>query len=395
MSALATAGLALTPISFSRLVVDTISDYQSLVELKPAWDRLLAEAGVEHPFLSHEWVRTWWECFGMGKRLHVLVVKDAGEPVAIAPLMVAEGRMYGIRVRWLEFIYNDHTPRFDFIVKAGRTDAYQAIWDCLLEQRELWDALRFCQLTTDSPTLQEITRLARGSNFRLGMWPSTTSPYLPINTPWETYVGSLKSKHRSNLRNRQKRLAQLGPVQIEEMEALDPASLALEDGFRIEAMAWKGQGGTAICCQPDVHLFYTRFARRAAQQGWLRLHFLKAEDKRIAFDYSLAYNNRLYLLKPGYDPQYSQYSPYNLLLYEVLQDAFRRGMSEFDFLGNDDEWKHQWAPARRQHVWLYAFSDQLRGRVLHSTKFDLIPRLQKQRFYTNVRDKVLAWRKAS
>ncbi len=395
MSALATAGLALTPTSSSRLVVDTISDYQSLVELKPTWDRLLAASAVTHPFVSHEWVRTWWECFGMGKRLHVLVVKDGDEPVAIAPFMVSENRMYGLRVRYLEFIYNDHTPRFDFIVRSGRPDAYAAIWDCLLDQRELWDVLKLCQLTSDSETVRQMTRLARLRNFRLGLWQSTTSPYLPIETPWETYVAALKAKHRSNLRNRQKRLAQLGPVQVEELEALEPASTALEEGFRIEALAWKENGGTAIRSRPEVHLFYTRFARRAAQMGWLRLHFLRVSGRRIAFDYSLAYNNRLYLLKPGYDPQYSQYSPYNLLLFEVLQDAFRDGMAEFDFLGNDDGWKQQWAAAKRQHVWLYAFPDRLRARLLHSAKFDLVPKLQKHRFYSSVRDRVLAWRKAA
>jgi len=52
--------------------VETISDIESLQRFEVAWDRAVEEAGIDHPFLSHAWIRTWWECFGSGKTLHVL-----------------------------------------------------------------------------------------------------------------------------------------------------------------------------------------------------------------------------------------------------------------------------------------------------------------------------------
>lgn len=373
--------------SETELTVETVADFQSFVELEPAWNALLNRAGVEHPFLTHEWVRTWWECFGAGKRLHVLIARRGREVVGLAPMMVSAGRMYGMRVRWLEFIYNDHTPRFDFIVDPSAEGVYDAFWRCLIEQQAFWDVLKLCQLPHGSRSLDEIPRLARASGFRLGLWSSGAAPYLPMNMSWDEYlkgVGRRGKKHRANLRNRMNRLSEIGQAEVEELTTINAA--ALEEGLRIESSVWKAKEGTAICSQPDVHLFYTRLAHRAATRGWLSLHFLKINGKRIAFDYSLRYRNRIYLLKQGYNAEYYQFSPYNLLGATVLQKSFEQGVLEYDFLGLEEEWKMTWTGEGRPHYWLYAFPDNRRARLLHSAKFEIIPELKQRRWFVGIRD---------
>ena len=47
----------------------------------------------------HEWVRTWWECFGAGCQLHIVIVRAEGRIVAIAPLLSDTTRMCGISIR--------------------------------------------------------------------------------------------------------------------------------------------------------------------------------------------------------------------------------------------------------------------------------------------------------
>src|ERR1022692_2078954 len=71
------------------LRVETIADFDSFVDAKPAWDRLVEKANVGHPFLTHDWIRTWWECFGGERELKILMVRRDGELVGIAPLMIS------------------------------------------------------------------------------------------------------------------------------------------------------------------------------------------------------------------------------------------------------------------------------------------------------------------
>ena len=126
----------------------------------------------------------------------------------------------------------------------------------------------------------------------------------------------------------------------------------------------RGKGGPAPPCAAggDVRTFYERFARAAARAGWLRLHFLEVNGSKIAFDYSLQYRNRLYVLKTGYDPDFATYSPYNSLCWIKLRDAHARGLEQYDFLGTNDRWKMDSADATRHHLWLFVFSGALTGR---------------------------------
>jgi len=368
------------------LHIEAITTFQAFLDLHDVWDQLVDEAGIDYPFLSHDWVRTWWECFGKGKQLHILLIKDGKKPVALIPLMYTSSRMYGLRVRQLEFIYNSHTPRCDFIVSRCPMDIHRAIWRYLSEIGSTWDVVKLPQLTMESQTVRLLREMAHEDDCLVGCWPSTESPFLTLTGTWDDYLGALDRKHHSNLRNRLKRLGKMGKVELEVVSTGDEMASSLDAGLDIEAKAWKGRSGTAIRCHPDVLAFYQTIARRAAERGWLRLNFLTVDGRRIAFDYSLQYKNKLYLLKPGYDPEFAPLSPYNVLCYLKLRDAFERGLSEFDFLGMKDDWKLNWTAVTRPHCWLFIFSNKLRTTLLHYAKFRLSPELKRFRLYRMLRD---------
>ncbi len=355
--------------------VQTVSDYREFLDLEEEWDKLVNAAGVEHPFLHHVWVRTWWECFGAGSTLHILVLKAAGRTIAIAPLVLTPIRMWGIKVRRLGFFYNAHVPRADFIVAQRHSEVYRTIWTHLAKN-QCWDLLQLCQLPDSSETLEALKRLAAEENYPAGVWKSGESPFVSLESSWNEYSSGLAAKHRSNLRNRFKRLTQVGPIEIEAITSGTGLTDALGDALQLEAAAWKRDSGTAIACDADVSRFYVTYALRAADRGWLRLHFLRAGSARVAFDYSLSYANRLFLVKLGYDPAYAPYSPSNLLVSRVLEGAFEQRLDRYDFLGETAEWKRCWARESKAHFWLFIFRNSLKGRLLHRIKFGLIPLLK-------------------
>jgi CelD/BcsL family acetyltransferase involved in cellulose biosynthesis len=285
--------------------------------------------------------------------------------------------MWGIKVRRLGFFYNAHVPRADFLIAQRPQEAYRAIWDHLSKRRD-WDVLQLCQLPEESATLEAIAGLAALDNYKTVTWLSGASPYLPIHGSWGQYFASLPGKHRSNLKNRFRRLNGIGPVSVETIVAGAGLKGALEAGLQLEAAAWKGENHTAISSDPEVSLFYRTLAGRAAERSWIRLHFLRTGSQRIAFDYSLFYGNRIHLLKIGYDPAYALYSPSNLLVFLTLQDMFEQGdVREYDFLGESADWKRQWTKSSRRHYWLFVFSNTFKGRCLHYLKSKVVPSLNR------------------
>ncbi len=370
---------AISPATQARPAIrtETISGYQAFLDLEPAWDEAVKSAGIDHPFLEHVWVRTWWECFGAGSELHIIVVKEGLEIIAIAPLILTPIRMFGALVRRLGFLYNAHVPRSGFIVCKRHEEAYRAIWNHVRSERNAWDLLQLCQLPEGSPTLVAVQTMAVAEDFPNGVWLSGASPYISLDGRWREYYDGLATKHRSNLRNRFKRLNQVGSVEIETVSAESSVPDALETGLRLEESAWKRDAGTAISCDPQVWKFYETFARRAAARNWLHLNFLKAGEQRVAFDYSLEYDDQVYLLKLGYDPEFSAYSPSNLLLSMAVERAFEQGLRKYDFLGESADWKRCWTKDSTPNYWLFVFADSFKGRCLHFVKFRMIPWLKK------------------
>jgi CelD/BcsL family acetyltransferase involved in cellulose biosynthesis len=318
-------------------------------------------------------VGAWWQSFGAGKKLHVLVVKTGDRPVAIAPLMMAEGRMYGIKVRKLQFIANVHTPRFDLIVAGRLPEAYRAIWNHLAAEADRWDVLEWSQILFDSKTLEEVPRLAAADRFSTGAWHSEDCPCVEFAGGWNAMLKRLSHNHRAQMGKRLRRLGRTGPVRLEVIAARDDVIEAVEDGLRIEAAAWKARAGTAILCRPELTRFYRQIADEGARLGILRLIFLNVGGNRIAFAFALCHKNKLYVLKSGYRPEHAAYSPYLLLCFLLFRQAAENGLAEYEFLGAGDAWKLRWTQKIKPQYWLYVFSRKLRARAIHAVKFTALP----------------------
>ena len=365
------------------LRTEVVRDFEGLTWLKQAWDEMAKRAEARHPYISHAWISTWLECFGKGLSPYILVVKDKDRLKGIAPLALSRERLQGIPFRRLGTLYNPNTGRCDFIAQPGDNGFYHAVWEHFRQNRHEWDMLELSHLPLSSQALQTISRLAQGSGFRTGTWEGWNTPYVPTGN-WERYYAELPRKHKSNLRNRHKRLGRLGQIEVEEISSVGEIEEGLADGFQIEAAAWKGEGGTAIKSDPAVRDFYTRLAGRAATQGWLRLYFLTLDRRRIAFAYCFRYQGGFYLHKVGYDPAFHAYSPVNQLCLYLIEASFSQGLREFDFVGEKDEWKLRWTSECRPHRWLYVFSQSWTGRLLYGIKFQIIPWLKRHRFRSHV-----------
>ena len=372
------------------LRVEMLAGERSFLEIEGTWSRLVSDAGIDHPFLTHEWIRTWWEAFGRRHRLLVLVVRDGDDPIAVAPVMLVRARAYGMPLRQLGLVRNDQTPQAGFVVARRREQAYGAIWDHLLAQRDLWDMLVLSEQRGDTPHVLALTERAGHDAFLWGRCASGPAPYVPLVGGWDAYVHGLSPKHRANLRNRFRRLERLGPVRLETVVAPSEVRDAVGEAIRLEALAWKGAAGTAILSRPETASFYRSLAERASRRGWLRLHFLTVGGRRVAFQYGLEYARKFYLLKVGYDPALAPLSPQSLLCCLVLQDAFARGLSEYEFLGDAEAWKMDWTSHTRPRVSLFVFPNDGRGRWLQYAKFGLLPtRLQQDWVYQTARHLLL------
>ncbi len=361
----------------SAIAVDVIDNFAAFDRLAPQWNDTVDRAGLTHPFLRHEWLRCWWDSFGEGRSLAVMVVRAGSRIIALAPLMFETVRMYGVPVRRVQFLHNDHTPKADVIVAERPDEVYAALWKTLQDGRDRWDVLQLSQLQYDSPTHEYVGRLAAAGSHPTVLWQSDNSPYLELTSDWNAYLKGRNAKLRQNLRNRLNRLTtQCGEPRLEVLADLDAILGARDEALALEASGWKREAGTAICSDRQVLRFYTSLADRAGASGWLRLLFLNVNGRRIATSYASRYQNRLSFFKTGYDPAFAAYAPFKLLTYFTIRDGYSDGLREVDFLGDAEPWKLEWTSTTRPHDWLFVFGHTLRSKVVHTLKCRVRPAIK-------------------
>lgn len=369
--------------------VKVITEYSDFAALASIWNGLLERSGIDHPFLTHEWITVWWNCFAEGATPYIMTVLSGTEIIAIAPLMLTRSRLYGCSVRHLRAIVNVYTERFDLLLGDRPHEACELLWTYLKAHTDEWDVLELRQLPCDSSALEHLPSLIEADRYPLGRWPANEAPYVAIRQPWDAYYQSLKKAHRSNLRNHTRQLERQGPVVLDIVAIDDRWEDDMEDALKLEAVTWKVAEGTSLRSRRESDMFYRLMLQQAAQLGWLHMCFLKVGSVRIAVRISLLYRNRLFMLKSGYDEAYHRYSPGQVLTELLLREAWEQKLDEVDFLGDDERWKLSWATGRRSHSWLFAFPNRMKSRLLHGMKFRVIPGLRQSNFFPAVRRTML------
>jgi CelD/BcsL family acetyltransferase involved in cellulose biosynthesis len=357
--------------------VAEISELGDFLALETEWNALLDECDCDLPFLRHDWFRLWWSHFGAGRRLAVITARRNGLLALALPVLEERERWLPAPLVKLRSLTNAHSFRFQIPLRRGEEGSVAAAWSYLERRRRPWHMLEFERVPTGFSADRELLDRARRAGCPSGVWEGGTSPYLTLQGTWEAYLGSLKPKFRSNLRNRLKRIQKLGDVSYELVTAREKSAAALEDAFAIERSGWKGEAKSAIGMDPTLARFYTEWGELAAERGWLRLWFLRLGERRVAFEYNLEYKRVLYCMKIGYDSELHPYSPGQTLKAAVLERAFQEGIREYDFLGVMDEAKGDWTSTGRPFNWVYLYNGGPQSRLHHAVKFALKPSLKR------------------
>lgn len=350
-------------------VVEVV-DRPAFMVAEKEWNALV-ETTCDEPFYRHEYIRSWIDNFVPAAKLKILTGRDhTGKLVAALPLVAERGFLYGLPVRQLVSPTNVHSYRFDLIAE-DRQSAARAFFETLAAD-DTWDVIKI----TDVPeggNAWDLYKVALEAGFPAGSWESQRSPYVPLPASYDSFETGLSAKFKANLRRRRRRLEERGAVTVQRVTGGEELQSRLETCFALERSGWKGRKGTAAAQSRQIHGFYTGLARRAACGDYFSLYFLMLDGKAIASQYGLTRRGVYSLVMTCYDEAFKEYSPSHLLLEDVLKLCIARGLSEFDFLGCDLEWKLDWSPIVRSHHWLFIFRGSRLGRVLQKAKFDWIP----------------------
>ena len=93
--------------------------------------------------------------------------------------------------------------------------------------------------------------------------------------------------------------------------------------------------------------FHKKLAHSFFEQDILRIFQLKVSNKTIAALYCYEYANQLFYFQAGSDPEWLKYSVGMVIMGHVIHYAHTNGLSRFDFLRGDEDYKFNWTNKSR------------------------------------------------
>ncbi len=338
------------------------------------WRAMCAGGDADLPFYRPEWFVAHTRAYEGNPRLELITARRGGRLIAVLPVVRDRVTFSGVPVRRIRGLANETTERFDMACRDGETDAaVEAIWAFLRTER--WGVLDFPQAPIGGALDRLIARASR-DGFPVGRREAKRSPYIPLNGPVSDTVAIGRSYNlRRTLRKTLRRIRGSETLRLHRSERAEPDEL--ERFCTMENAGWKQDGGETLESNEGLREFTYQLAAQAEQLGYLSIYTLEFEGQIVASQIGLTCGSRYVVPRCAHDEGYREISPGHLLVNAVLGDLSGRGVTQFEFLGSDLEWKQRWTDKGYDHAYLYVFRPSPLGRFMRWFKFTLKPAVRK------------------
>lgn len=302
----------------------------------PQWRSLLGRDPDTHIFATPEWNRLWWEEFGSGNDLFILTMERDSEPAAIVPLyrFVEDGK------RILRFIGGVELTDYIGPICSldDRDDVARTLVDWLISTDVTWDEFDAHCMPVPFGFAEFLVDWADRAGLDFELEQEETSALLPLPDDWDSYLASLRSKERHELKRKRKRFDRTFP----DFRIRTATPETLEADMKVFIDMHRGaEGHKGHFMNPEIAGFFRRIATAFSEKGWLRLDLLEVGDKVPASTFGFQFGGTLYLYNSAYEPEYAQSSPGLVMVSELVRRALDENLRVLDLLRGSERYKYE------------------------------------------------------
>lgn len=347
------------------LAVERISDPAAFRALQEDWAELLADSASNGPFLTWEWLHTWWTHLAGRRELFVLTVRSSGRLVAIAPLTRRRRWAAGVvPVGVLEMLGSDRlcSDYLDVILRRGwEAAAIDALTGYLAQDPVRLEIANIDRTCAVAPAL---ARALGDRGWRLTERDVDICPFIDLaGQTWESYLGTLDAKERSDFGRRLRNLNKQFSVGFEEARSQAQRREFFSIFVALHNRRRRERGGSDAFHTADLVAFHDELTRLMCERGWLRMFLLSLDGRPVAALYGFRHDRTFYFLNTGFDPEYARHAVGLITVGLTIQSAIAEGVDAYDFLRGAEPYKFRWAREVRRLTTLTICPDRARERL--------------------------------
>jgi CelD/BcsL family acetyltransferase involved in cellulose biosynthesis len=300
------------------------------------WNRLLDRGCTNSVNLTYEWQRNWWEAFGRGELLLIVVEQD-GHPICIAPLFADHGMIFNICPE----------DQLDFIGRAPGTHAMEAILECMLDRVPDFQGLRLYFVPQSSPTNESLRIVADHLGLVCFEENAFSSPRLDLTA--EPALAISKTRKKSLLRH-ENHFRRTGQLSVRHTSSEAEILPQLDEFFSQHIARRSATHAPSLFVEPRQREYYRSIVTKIGPKGWLRFTRIEWNSRAIAFHFGLSYRGRYLFGIPSFDIELARHSPGEVLLRQLMLDAIDEKATTFDFGIGDEAYKYRFATSEERLV---------------------------------------------
>ncbi|MFK8018951.1 MAG: GNAT family N-acetyltransferase [Pseudomonadales bacterium] len=346
----------------SMLQVINLTTVKQFRALEDEWRELSAQCPTASIFNGWDWLWNWWQVYGLQQPLALITVRDeCGQLQGILPLYIAESKALKLApVRELRLIGTGGDTSPDYLGPLYRSDCGDSLFTLMCEaidQLAAWDVARFTDLTNN-------TAFCNALAARFGELDGCAQiRFIQLPSSFGEYLGTLSSNQRKQVRRRRRRFEEMGETRFYRWPATQAIDSAFDSLVALHNKRWDGVEDAGSFNTSKYLAFHRAVMQALHTRDELRLYCLELNEQMIAMEYSYKWNDTIYSFQCGYDPQFSELRPGQLLLNYSIENAIEEGLKEYDMLKGDYDYKVSAAKDQRETRSLQSFRVTGAGRL--------------------------------
>jgi len=349
------------------LTVSIESSSDAFRDLREEWDELLLSSDCDSPFLTWEWLYTWWEVYGGDKELYLVLVRSPdGKLVGAAPLMIGYRdfrQPKRLHRRTLAFLGTGEClgPNYlKFIAAPDReAEVTGSVLDRVAEDAGRWDIALLRHVPCEWHAGHVLAKLAAHQRLCVHVGPAEPCVWGTLPASFDEYIRAVPAeRRRSYLRNQDKRLRnRFGRVSYSTCETMEWVVAYVQTLIELHLARFARKGEQSAWEDPDVYTLMTCVAQRFHERGWVCLDKLTLDGEPAGALMGFLFKGTYFLLQSGLLPRFAHAHPTHALYRYRIERLIDGGVERFDFLGAPHGYKKQYFRGRRYVTTLTVFSD--------------------------------------
>lgn len=297
------------------LIIKTITSYPEFIKYEIEWKDFEKKISNVNFTCSYDWLFTWWQTYkdvnnnilGYSKELLIICIYEGEELLAILPLLRLQRKLYGFRIRLIEFLSQQLGSCYlDIITKDLSVNHIEYIFTWLKNN-----------IKYDIIFLKHIPEYS--NNFDKDyLFEYSACPQIFLNkfNSFDDYVRKKYSKKlRQNIRTSYNRATKNNvklTTTIENVDDINFSEIKRISSFKII--------DNKINKYDDIH--QEDFYRRICNKLDFNICFVKLDGINVAYRLNVVYNNNYYCVDASYDRNYKHYDLGALSVDISLRDCY-------------------------------------------------------------------------